>query len=55
MERTRKYYRDRAAYMYQLAAEAETDALRASCLRAAEEFERFAEAILDDEEQRKAG
>jgi hypothetical protein len=28
MERTRKYYRDRAAYMYQLAAEAETDALR---------------------------
>jgi hypothetical protein len=33
------YYEERAAYMRQLAEEAQTEALRKSCLKAAEAYE----------------
>jgi len=55
MKRTRDYYRERAAYMRKLAEEAETEALRASCLRAAEQFDGFAAALPDAKDQRKTG
>ena len=35
----RQYYRERADYLRRLAKEAQTEALRLSCLRAAEEYE----------------
>ena len=35
----RHYYRERAAYLRRLAKEAQTEALRLSCLKAAEEYE----------------
>ena len=44
-------YRERAAYLRRLAKEAQTEALRQSCLKAAEEYE--AQAM--DTEQAEAG
>jgi type VI protein secretion system component VasF len=41
--KSKKYYLERAAYMRQMAKEAQTEALRASCLRAAEAYEILAQ------------
>ena len=35
----RHYYKERVAYLRRLAKEAQTEALRLSCLKAAEEYE----------------
>ena len=47
------YYRERAAYLRRLAKEAQTEALRQSCLKAAEEYE--AQVMDMDTEQAEAG
>jgi hypothetical protein len=51
----RHYYRERAAYLRRLAKEAQTDALRLSCLKAAEEYEAQAQAMATGTEQAEAG
>jgi hypothetical protein len=51
----RHYYRERAAYLRRLAKEAQTEALRLSCLKAAEEYEAQAQAIAMGTEQAEAG
>jgi len=43
--KSKRYYRERAAYMRQLAKDALTESLRKGCLRAAEEYERLAEQV----------
>ena len=40
---TKRYYIERAAYMRELAESAQTDALRKSCLKAAEAYDILAE------------
>jgi hypothetical protein len=53
----RHYYRERAAYLRRLAKEAQTEALRLSCLKAAEEYEAQAQAqaMATGTEQAEAG
>jgi hypothetical protein len=41
--KNKRYYQDKAAYMRELAKSAQTEALRKSCLEAAETYEAFAE------------
>ena len=41
--KTKRYYIERAAYMRELAESAQTDALRKSCLKAAEAYDILAE------------
>ena len=53
MQNKRKYYRQRATYMRKVAAEAETNALRDSCLQAAVESERMADAEPADQEEKE--
>lgn len=43
----KRYYTERAAYMRALARTAQTEALKTSCLKAAEEYEALLEAIED--------
>jgi len=47
--KNKRYYRERAAYMRRLAQVALTESLRKGCQRAAEEYERLAEQVDEDD------
>jgi len=44
----KRYYKERAAYMRALAKTAQTEALKKSCLKAAEEYEALLQAATED-------
>jgi hypothetical protein len=46
--RGKRYYTERAAYMRTLARTAQTEALRISCLKAAEQYEALLEAVAEE-------
>ena len=50
----RRYYRERIAYMRSLARTAETAALKASCLKAAEDYEALLAAAEEEAAARTA-
>jgi len=47
--KNKRYYEDRAAYMRSLAKSAQTEALRKSCLQAAETYDAMARQAHEDD------
>ena len=55
MLKSEKYYRERAAYMREVAKNAQTTKLRDSCLASAEEMDALARLAAREESKDKAG